>query len=743
MSRYEILKILTCSFLPLIEACAPDLNMKPRPDVVVADLDPKADRLPFPFDGLAETNPSDVRKNGFEDLCNLSWCPKDPDERPLSEQKCTCVDFQEWDDQELSDAKARAGDPALDFEWTVKRKLHLLDGFPVTGEFSASFSNKVDLQSLDQSIKVVRSWDGEQQAAASDVPKFSARIEQVDYKDPDNPDHVLSRWLAFMKPGEPLLQRKTYLMALRAKDPDTSRPILHGSETAEIPAYTITQRFLPGGRPNPQCDAALDQTRCKVFNDNCITPPSLGDETCMVYWPVVQDAATWFALSSEPLCEYDREYDSQELLDLYKEHKLPKCLRSRTAALEDDDASDLEELRVALNEALDDEAIQTSLNLDRNSTALIWSMTTQSIAMDMQRARAALYSGSIPDDGLITRITRSVAGNIPGHVSAMYKGTLAVPDFRGEQGLLQLPLPDDVQTLDVPFMIFLPITGHDCNKPFKSAIVIHGAGGSKQDAIGIAPSLADKCIAVVALDLPGHGEHPIPKLWDDDPFLITGNLEQAVVEQLQAVRAITSDSLSKALEKAEAGPGILDDSPPGLVAGSLGAITGSVVLAVEPDVMVGVLSAFAGGATKVIQAFEKAGYAPSGITDQLAKWSVSLGPRKIDVASWVLERIDPAAYARAFRFRRMMAFKDLLRREDVPMTNKKILFQIPEKDEVLPAGAAKKLAEEFGAYDPATIVNAVEVDGGHRVLFDQGQGHDHAASQAALFISSAGTEVEQ
>ena len=80
--------------------------------------------------------------------------PDDPDKRtgPLAEERCRCVDFKEWDDEDLT-ADKRDDDAELTFEWTIKQRLHRLDGFPVTRPMAASFSHKVDLTSLDRNLK--------------------------------------------------------------------------------------------------------------------------------------------------------------------------------------------------------------------------------------------------------------------------------------------------------------------------------------------------------------------------------------------------------------------------------------------------------------------------------------------------------------------------------------------------------------------------------------------------------------
>jgi dienelactone hydrolase len=51
-----------------------------------------------------------------------------------------------------------------------------------------------------------------------------------------------------------------------------------------------------------------------------------------------------------------------------------------------------------------------------------------------------------------------------------------------------------------------------------AAVVIHGYGGCKEEQLGLAFRIAERGIAACAIDLRGHGEHPLPldeKVMDD------------------------------------------------------------------------------------------------------------------------------------------------------------------------------------------------------------------------------------
>ncbi len=72
----------------------------------------------------------------------------------------------------------------------------------------------------------------------------------------------------------------------------------------------------------------------------------------------------------------------------------------------------------------------------------------------------------------------------------------------------------DAQGSDVPCLLAMP---KDADGPFPVAIAVHGLGSNKAQAIGrMAPAMARHGFAVLALDLPRHGERPgQPRdLWD-------------------------------------------------------------------------------------------------------------------------------------------------------------------------------------------------------------------------------------
>ena len=57
---------------------------------------------------------------------------------------------------------------------------------------------------------------------------------------------------------------------------------------------------------------------------------------------------------------------------------------------------------------------------------------------------------------------------------------------------------------------FVPGILLEPEKPVGAAVLLHGYGGSKEEVLGLAWRAAKAGVAVLSIDLAGHGEHPKP-----------------------------------------------------------------------------------------------------------------------------------------------------------------------------------------------------------------------------------------
>ncbi|MDW5563522.1 MAG: alpha/beta fold hydrolase [Methanomassiliicoccus sp.] len=69
-----------------------------------------------------------------------------------------------------------------------------------------------------------------------------------------------------------------------------------------------------------------------------------------------------------------------------------------------------------------------------------------------------------------------------------------------EIGRIRIDGPD----IEVPGMVITP------RHPVGSAVIAHGYGGCKEEQLGLAMRVAESGLTACAIDLRGHGEHPLP-----------------------------------------------------------------------------------------------------------------------------------------------------------------------------------------------------------------------------------------
>ena len=166
-----------------------------------------------------------------------------------------------------------------------------------------------------------------------------------------------------------------------------------------------------------------------------------------------------------------------------------------------------------------------------------------------------------------------------------------------------LPIPADRGPLS--FYLALPPGGG----PFPTAILLHGIESTKDEVRSLANLLAGAGFAVLAIDLPKHGDDgPGASAFLDIPHPLAGrdNWRQAAVD-IQTARYLLERWQADGLDLAPApgGDGVadLDASRVVLMGHSLGAMTGSMAMAVGPQPEAGVLTVGGGGLMYFIRSF--------------------------------------------------------------------------------------------------------------------------------------------
>lgn len=196
--------------------------------------------------------------------------------------------------------------------------------------------------------------------------------------------------------------------------------------------------------------------------------------------------------------------------------------------------------------------IAQGVGVDPNSVVVSWNYSTQSTA-DVSAVAASLAPSSpitIADTGLTTAEYPEFPG-LRG-LADIYQGTMTVPYYLGipatptdatvltkfwvaagpspvpgiaatSRNLTRFnPIPAERGDVTIPVLVTRPNAtannGAGCTKPatgWPVAVFQHGYPRSRTDSLLIADSLADKCILMVAIDLPLHGiTNPANPLYD-------------------------------------------------------------------------------------------------------------------------------------------------------------------------------------------------------------------------------------
>ncbi len=347
---------------------------------------------------------------------------------------------------------------------------------------------------------------------------------------------------------------------------------------------------------------------------------------------------------------------------------------STTSVLDDQTAAMLEPARLAMKPLFD---FMAAIGVPRTSIAVASVFTTQSIYQDFQTLRAQIAGMAPP--------TPAFAGQYLGDamVGAFYQGVMAQTgiDFPhdavggvltgafGSPNYISNPLVgyfmknaegnfEEQNVAMVPFIMVVPKgTG-----PFPVVIFQHGLTRTKMDALAIANTFASAGLATVSMDLVLHGDRagdymnnatgemvpdgeldPSGALFLNLKSLRTArdNIRQSNVDQMMLVRML------------EAGVDYTGDSVPDLApmnfvycGQSLGGMTGTSLMAIEPAIKTAVLNVPGGVISLLLthsQTFApviNAGLAEEGLLPGTPEYS-----QFFMMAQTVIDSADPANYA--------------------------------------------------------------------------------------------------
>lgn len=277
--------------------------------------------------------------------------------------------------------------------------------------------------------------------------------------------------------------------------------------------------------------------------------------------------------------------------------------------------------------------------------------------------------------------------------------------------------------LEVPFTMTIP--AGDVER-LRVVVYQHGLGSERSTMLGVADPLAAAGFAVVAIDIPFHGEralsaadrqHNYGESTGPDGFGdVTGQtiyldflgvvdmegelpafhpayprdvLRQSVVDLMSATHAVREGDWSGLTET----PGLealgFADAPMGFVGVSLGGILGTVFVAHEPEIGAAVLNVTGGDLVRLVE--RSGSFADLFLAILFNKLGLDFGA------------YDPVAYPASFH-PEAAVFQTLLDRGDsaaharlLALQPKHLLFQLAAEDETVPNSATEALARAAGA----------------------------------------------
>lgn len=296
---------------------------------------------------------------------------------------------------------------------------------------------------------------------------------------------------------------------------------------------------------------------------------------------------------------------------------------------------------------------------DLDGVAVATVFTTQSATRTLAALRDAVEAGVVPpalvledldEDGAPDLYTPETLDAAPSDladttgVGPIVRGHFQVADFRDEGGWLELS-PEGVpvvgQTTTVPFVLVLP--QEPAAQPFPLAVLQHGAGARKEFALHVAGHLAREGIAVIAIDLPGHGEQAV-----EGQIIDINNVPRMRGTLLQhAANLMALFEATAALEAVDLVPvgapdGVSDldlETPLVYIGESMGGITGSLAVAASSRVESAVLNVAGGGLYTMMGPFVAA-----FIRDELTRVQLAIvmqtladAADPVNVAHWLRE----------------------------------------------------------------------------------------------------------
>jgi hypothetical protein len=427
---------------------------------------------------------------------------------------------------------------------------------------------------------------------------------------------------------------------------------------------------------------------------------------------------------------------------LRSQHALFADGESTVAQLTDGEAEQLEDARQAYQRLF--LAALTLGYADRSEIALAFAFDTDDATRHQQELNAKAVAMAADDDDLAAAADPTTAEEDPAgfdnvgliQTQAAFNTRWYIdPDADG--GLL-----DDPVTQQVPLTIALPAEAECGAGPYPIAIIGHGDGGERADAVDVfadALAASPHCLATVAYDLPLHGartpdgDESGEQYLTANPVGTKNSFMQTVVDLAVLTEVIKAGGLENALDADDTTEWI-DTSSIGYTGYSVSALLGTNFLATVPDVSVGALNGAGAKITKILLEGALADVILPELPGDLQPGSFDFF-QTINLLQWIVEPSDPWTFSTHAQAEPLDALIYDVSAEEFSAGDSiganEILVQMATQDEFVPPTATELLAEAIGVSLDDTTFDAE----GSFITGDSAEA-DCAVQQIAVWLAS-------
>ena len=397
-------------------------------------------------------------------------------------------------------------------------------------------------------------------------------------------------------------------------------------------------------------------------------------------------------------------------------------------ALSDEDANNLEKLRVLFSPFLDKLSEE---NIKREDISMIWSVTTQSATTKLAEIATSLsddildpaptLNDKVPSqyipiafareginlEEVVEQLGYDHKEELYENIEFFIRGKYKSPNYMKDGVWKASWIPNNPQEEELTFYLTIPMDmpGNEfCSKMpdngFPVVIFQHGFTRQKSDIFAMANFYAKHCYATIAIDAVKHGDRMDgdavesgDHFFNSDLLATRDNFRQSVVDLLQLKRAITK---IKELDDNEL-PGILklDESKVSYFGISLGGIIGTIFMTVAPDVKVGVLNVPGGGLVDILVK-SRSEHIKGPIVEMLEELGIEENSPQFRqfmfFAQLLLDRADPLSYGKR-------TILNPIEVNGFKYPAKDIFMERAIDDEVIDNYTTEHLAKVMGIYD--------------------------------------------